>query len=67
MNKVKKKIICPLCHGKGTCLKEYNTMGNKIRTLKKAGLTYREILKKTKLKSLDTVHYYLKGAGKNKS
>ena len=55
-----KKIKCPLCGGTGFYCRKYNQNAIIIPNLRDRGLTYREIMKATGLKSLDTIHYYLK-------
>jgi len=58
--KIYKKIKCPLCNGKGIYLKLENGNAITIPKLRKKGLTYRQIMKATGIKSLDSIHYYLK-------
>lgn len=59
MKNIKQKIKCPLCNGKGFYLKKKNKNAILIPELRMRGLTYREIMKITGIKSLDSIHYYL--------
>jgi hypothetical protein len=56
---MKTEIICPLCGGSGRWTKVRNIeMRKLVYKLRAKGLTYREIMKATGLKSTAAVHYY---------
>jgi len=50
---------CPLCNGKGFYYKKFEEQEKELKSLRNKGLTYREIMKITGIKSLDSIHYYL--------
>ena len=52
---------CPLCDGKGTVGNlKFEEKEISIKMLRDKGLTYRQIAKVTGIKSIDSIHYYLK-------
>lgn len=50
---------CPLCGGTGKYETKFQNIAEHMRKLRKKGLTFRQILKVTGLKSTNTVAYYL--------
>jgi hypothetical protein len=54
---------CPLCDGTGKFTRHASSRVKEVKALREKGLTYREIMKVTGIKSLSHIFYFLKGAG----
>jgi len=59
---VSKKQKCPLCEGTGEYSRFAPNRQAEILELRKKGLTYREIMKITGIKSSSNIFYYLVGS-----